>query len=307
MEKTHIASVSGLKSAEICRHAFEEDLKQELSKDTEACKIERWSVQTRPFKYEEEYPDETVEKDHAMVSIWVGIYKGDANYMMNDFVDFACTGDAITVSEPTIVKQLKESIVVSYETGYEYACVTSGTAISDVPEEKWDGYAGRLGNYEIKNLTNNTEYVLYKRLKGCSEMYAQTTFSLDKNADEFEIILKEPDQTTINLETVTSGSAIAVDFGKGMLKYTYGTVPDELQEIGSISFENLKIQQNGYDWNRVSQETGWGIVDIHWNDELFHEGSNTVKFEISFGYAKNDGTIVKQSKSVEITVNFTVQ
>ena len=43
-----------------------------------------------------------------MVSIWVGIYKGDANYMMNDFVDFACTGDAITVSEPTIVKQLKE-------------------------------------------------------------------------------------------------------------------------------------------------------------------------------------------------------
>lgn len=117
-------------------------------------------------------------------------------------------------------------------------------------------------------------------------MYAQTTFSLDKNADEFEIILKEPDQTTINLETVTSGSAIAVDFGKGMLKYTYGTVPDELQEIGSISFENLKIQQNGYDWNRVSQETGWGIVDIHWNDELFHEGSNTVKFEISFGYAK---------------------
>lgn len=62
MEKTHIASVSGLKSAEICRHAFEEDLKQELSKDTEACKIERWSVQTRPFKYEEEYPDETVEK-----------------------------------------------------------------------------------------------------------------------------------------------------------------------------------------------------------------------------------------------------
>lgn len=70
-----------------------------------------------------------------MVSIWVGIYKGDANYMMNDFVDFACTGDAITVSEPTIVKQLKESIVVSYETGYEYACVTSGTAISDVPEE----------------------------------------------------------------------------------------------------------------------------------------------------------------------------
>ena len=307
MEKTHIASVSGLKSAEICRHAFEEDLKQELSKDTEACKIERWSVQTRPFKYEEEYPDETVEKDHAMVSIWVGIYKGDANYMMNDFVDFACTGDAITVSEPTIVKQLKESIVVSYETGYEYACVTSGTAISDVPEEKWDGYADRLGNYEIKNLTNNTEYVLYKRLKGCSEMYAQTTFSLDKNADEFEIILKEPDQTTINLETVTSGSAIAVDFGKGMLKYTYGTVPDELQEIGSISFENLKIQQNGYDWNRVSQETGWGIVDIHWNDELFHEGSNTVKFEISFGYAKNDGTIVKQSKSVEITVNFTVQ
>lgn len=307
MEKTHIASVSGLKSAEICRHAFEEDLKQELSKDTEACKIERWSVQTRPFKYEEEYPDETVEKDHAMVSIWVGIYKGDANYMMNDFVDFACTGDAITVSEPTIVKKLKESIVVSYETGYEYACVTSGTAISDVPEEKWDGYADRLGNYEIKNLTNNTEYVLYKRLKGCSEMYAQTTFSLDKNADEFEIILKEPDQTTINLETVTSGSAIAVDFGKGMLKYTYGTVPDELQEIGSISFENLKIQQNGYDWNRVSQETGWGIVDIHWNDELFHEGSNTVKFEISFGYAKNDGTIVKQSKSVEITVNFTVQ
>jgi methionine-rich copper-binding protein CopC len=307
MEKTHIASVSGLKSAEICRHAFEEDLKQELSKDTEACKIERWSVQTRPFKYEEEYPDETVEKDHAMVSIWVGIYKGDANYMMNDFVDFACTGDAITVSEPTIVKQLKESIVVSYETGYEYACVTSGTAISDVPEEKWDGYADRLGNYEIKNLTNNTEYVLYKRLKGCSEMYAQTTFSLDKNADEFEIILKEPDQTTINLETVTSGSAIAVDFGKGMLKYTYGTVPDELQEIGSISFENLKIQQNGYDWNRVSQETGWCIVDIHWNDELFHEGSNTVKFEISFGYAKNDGTIVKQSKSVEITVNFTVQ
>ena len=307
MEKTHIASVSGLKSAEICRHAFEEDLKQELSKDTEACKIERWSVQTRHFKYEEEYPDETVEKDHAMVSIWVGIYKGDANYMMNDFVDFACTGDAITVSEPTIVKQLKESIVVSYETGYEYACVTSGTAISDVPEEKWDGYADRLGNYEIKNLTNNTEYVLYKRLKGCSEMYAQTTFSLDKNADEFEIILKEPDQTTINLETVTSGRAIAVDFGKGMLKYTYGTVPDELQEIGSISFENLKIQQNGYDWNRVSQETGWGIVDIHWNDELFHEGSNTVKFEISFGYAKNDGTIVKQSKSVEITVNFTVQ
>ena len=46
--------------------------------------------------------------------------------------------------------------------------------------------------------------------------------------------------------------------------------------------------------NRVSQETGWGIVDIHWNDELFHEGSNTVKFEISFGYAKNDGTIASE-------------
>ena len=33
MEKTHIASVSGLKSAEICRHAFEEDLKHAGEKE----------------------------------------------------------------------------------------------------------------------------------------------------------------------------------------------------------------------------------------------------------------------------------
>ena len=49
-------------------------------------------------------------------------------------------------------------------------------------------------------------------------------------------------------------------------------------------------------------------------EKCFTQQDSVIIFKLSsscevlrFGYAKNDGTIVKQSKSVEITVNFTVQ
>ena len=50
---------------------------------------------------------------------------------------FVCTESEIQVSAPEIKHILKHSLVVAVEPTYEYACVTSGTAISAITEDEW--------------------------------------------------------------------------------------------------------------------------------------------------------------------------
>ena len=183
--KTHTVSVSGLESVEICRQAFEKDLMAEIDKDTEAKKVQV-KVETRNFEYE---PDEgeTIDDNHKMVCIWIGLYMGESTKYMTD--EFECTGAAIEAKAPEIIGVTKTSIIVKAEKGQEYIALDKNTDISTVNDDSWYGfnYADSNGNIEIEELASDITYVVYTRIHGLSPKAAENEISLSKAEGVFVV------------------------------------------------------------------------------------------------------------------------
>lgn len=95
----------------------------------------------------------------------VTIYgENDESYEIYGNVTFICKESEIQVSAPEIKHILKHSLVVAVEPTYEYACVTSGTAISAITENQWvqGNESDDFGCYEMSVLTK-IQSMLYIR------------------------------------------------------------------------------------------------------------------------------------------------
>lgn len=304
MKKGVTASSSGLQSDEICRLAFEDALESAIKTDEKAQKIDELYVQTRPFKYEEYYPEEAKQllENHKMVSIWVRADKGDANFMWNQFVEFTCTGEAIEVSAPTIVMSLKNSIVVKYEEGFEYACAASGVAYKDIPEDAWVSDGDNMGNCELKGLETGGTYIVYKRMIGVPELHATKQVTLDENANEIACVASSS-ATNFDAGNVTSGSAITVNLEDHIHVQEYGTVPDGADLCGELSCTTKDVVVSSFDHDNA----GNLIITIAWTDNVFKNGENTVGFTYKFVCtdADTEDNIV-ESAPIPLTVKFIV-
>lgn len=304
MKKGVTASISGLQSDEICRLAFEDALESAIKTDEKAQKIDELYVQTRPFKYEEYYPEEAKQllENHKMVSIWVRADKGDANFMWNQFVEFTCTGEAIEVSAPTIVMSLKNSIVVKYEEGFEYACAAPSAEYKDIPEGAWVSDGDNMGNCELKGLETGGTYTVYKRMIGVPELYKTASVTLAADAKDIACVASSS-ATDFDAGNVTSGSAITVNLEDHIHVQEYGTVPEGANLYGDLNCRTEGVKVSSFDLD----DAGNPVIIIDWADNVFTIGENTITFTYKFVCSNADATgNIAESDPIILTVKFIV-
>ena len=263
--------------------------------------------------YEEKY---TVNGSELTAAMWIAIYgDNDAKYELYDDVTFVCTESEIQVSAPEIKHILKHSLVVAVEPTYEYACVTSGTAISSITEDEWvqGNESDDFGCYEMSGLNENTEYVVYKRIIGVDEYYGSTTVTTTGGKET--ICLAEADgKKEFKFDNVKTTSLIRIPLD-GLKTACYG-LPENNGEHGSFEFacddstlnDRLKGAYTSLEYSK-EEENVFFTFEV---PEDLKTGTYVVKFNYYFGCSvrKSDGEwdeYTSKSDPILYTVTFTVQ
>lgn len=301
-----VASVSALKNPKICQKVLFDGIIEKFNEDPT---LKNLDVEVN---YEEEF---TVNGSELTASMWIAIYgDNDAKYELYDDVTFVCTGAEIQVSEPVIKHTLKHSLVVEVEPGYEYACVASGIKGSEVPENAWvkGNNSDDFGCYEMTELAENTEYVVYKRIIGVDGYYGSSTVT---TRGEETVCLAEADgKKEFNFDNVKTTSLIRIPLD-GLKTACYG-LPENNGEHGSFEFacddSALNDSLNGvYTSLEYSKEEENVFFTFEVPEDL-KAGTYVVKFNYYFGCSvrKSDGEwdeYTSKSDPIPYTVTFTVQ
>lgn len=308
IEKNELpASISALQNPMICQKVLFDEIQKKFNEDEELKDID----------FEVSY-NETIEKNDPKLfaSMWVTIYgENDERYEIYGYVTFICTESEIQVSAPEIKHILKHSLVVAVEPTYEYACVTSGTAISTITEDEWvqGNESDDFGCYEMSGLNENTEHVVYKRIIGVDEYYGSTTVTTTGGKET--VCLAEADgKKEFKFENVKTTSLIRIPLD-GLKTACYG-LPENNGEHGSFEFacddSALNDSLNGaYTSLEYSKEEENVFFTFEVPEDL-KAGTYVVKFNYYFGCSvrKSDGEwdeYTSKSDPIPYTVTFTVQ
>ena len=308
IEKNELpASISALQNPMICQKVLFDEIQKKFNEDEELKDID----------FEVSY-NETIEKNDPKLfaSMWVTIYgENDERYEIYGYVTFICTESEIQVSAPEIKHILKHSLVVAVEPTYEYACVTSGTAISTITEDEWvqGNESDDFGCYEMSGLNENTEHVVYKRIIGVDEYYGSTTVTTTGGKET--VCLAEADgKKEFKFDNVKTTSLIRIPLD-GLKTACYG-LPENNGEHGSFEFacddSALNDSLNGaYTSLEYSKEEENVFFTFEVPKDL-KAGTYVVKFNYYFGCSvrKSDGKwdeYTSKSDPIPYTVTFTVQ
>lgn len=307
IEKNELpASISALQNPMICQKVLFDEIQKKFNEDEELKDID----------FEVSY-NETIEKNDPKLfaSMWVTIYgENDESYEIYGNVTFICKESEIQVSAPEIKHILKHSLVVAVEPTYEYACVTSGTAISTITEDEWvqGNESDDFGCYEMSGLNENTEHVVYKRIIGVDEYYGSTTVTTTGGKET--VCLAEADgKKEFKFENVKTTSLIRIPLD-GLKTACYG-LPENNGEHGSFEFacddSALNDSLNGaYTSLEYSKEEN--VFFTFEVPEDLKARTYVVKFNYYFGCSvrKSDGEwdeYTSKSDPIPYTVTFTVQ
>lgn len=308
IEKNELpASISALQNPMICQKVLFDEIQKKFNEDEELKDID----------FEVSY-NETIEKNDPKLFafMWVTIYgENDEKYEIYGNVTFICTESEIQVSAPEIKHILKHSLVVAVEPTYEYACVTSGTAISTITEDEWvqGNESDDFGCYEMSGLNENTEHVVYKRIIGVDEYYGSTTVTTTGGKET--VCLAEADgKKEFKFENVKTTSLIRIPLD-GLKTACYG-LPENNGEHGSFEFacddSALNDSLNGaYTSLEYSKEEENVFFTFEVPEDL-KARTYVVKFNYYFGCSvrKSDGEwdeYTSKSDPIPYTVTFTVQ
>lgn len=308
IEKNELpASISALQNPMICQKVLFDEIQKKFNEDEEL----------KDIYFEVSY-NETIEKNDPKLfaSMWVTIYgENDERYEIYGYVTFICTESEIQVSAPEIKHILKHSLVVAVEPTYEYACVTSGTAISTITEDEWvqGNESDDFGCYEMSGLNENTEHVVYKRIIGVDEYYGSTTVTTTGGKET--VCLAEADgKKEFKFENVKTTSLIRIPLD-GLKTACYG-LPENNGEHGSFEFacddSALNDSLNGaYTSLEYSKEEENVFFTFEVPEDL-KARTYVVKFNYYFGCSvrKSDGEwdeYTSKSDPIPYTVTFTVQ
>ena len=297
--KTHKVSVSGMQSPELCRVAFEKDFFKALDAKEGTGNIGA-DVQTRPFDYD----GDDVEENHVRVSIFVHLYygDGDAEYMCNDFVDFECSLDPVSVVKPEVIGATKNSIVINPVEGQQYACVADGVDVNSEDVNWWTFNwkdIDYIGNVELGNLDPEVTYTVYTKIEGKDVVAADQKVTPSDKQDYFVKFVDE--DPSIN-------GTVSYDESDDSLKLS---VPLNIGERVNV----YGIDYNVWTWDlRCNFPEDW--EDICWdttdvNGNLIFNGIEELSadnYTFTFNcmiYDSNDEN-AKVIGSQTFTVNFTV-
>lgn len=305
-KKELVASKSVLESPKICQKVLFDEIQKKFNEDEEL----------KDLGLDVSFEETKEQTDTKLTAyMWVAIYgENDAKYEIYNNVTFICTESEIQVSVPEIKRVLKHSLVVEVEPTYEYACVTSGTAISAVPNDKWvqGNESDDFGCYEMSGLAENTDYVVYKRIIGVDEYYGSSTAT---TGGEETVCLAEADgKKEFNFDNVKTTSFIRIPLD-GLKTACYG-LPENNGEHGSFEFacddSALNDSLNGaYTSLEYSKEEENVFFTFEVPEDL-KAGTYVVKFNYYFGCSvrKSDGEwdeYTSKSDPIPYTVTFTVQ
>lgn len=311
LDQKYTVASNAKNSPEWCRMIFESQLRQQIGADTNAMRT-TLRVETRPFKFSEIYPNVEVEAGHVMVSIWVSVSYGEANFMINRFVDFECNEAPITIDAPEKVSNidLKQSIVIKCQKDFQYACVKSGVKYADIPKSAWICEPDQMGYYEFKNLEAGATYIVYKRLTLAPEIEAASSgaITLDLEAEERVCVAEPWGYSDMNIGDVENGKTAVVSLP--MVKVAlYGNKPEGSACRGSLICTSEAAVN--FTW-KVEQNQMLITIPINTvsNSALATVGAHTLKFEYKFQCDDNKGqnaTIYCQSKPVTMNIIMNVK
>lgn len=308
IEKNELpASISALQNPMICQKVLFDEIQKKFNEDEEL----------KDIYFEVSYNEPIEKNDPKLIaSMRVTIYgENDERYEIYGYVTFICTESEIQVSAPEIKHILKHSLVVAVEPTYEYACVTSGTAISAITEDEWvqGNESDDFGCYEMSGLKENTEYVVYKRIIDVDEYYGSTTVTTTGGKET--VCLAEADgKKEFKFENVKTTSLIRIPLD-GLKTACYG-LPENNGEHGSFEFacddSALNDSLNGaYTSLEYSKEEENVFFTFEVPEDL-KARTYVVKFNYYFGCSvrKSDGEwdeYTSKSDPIPYTVTFTVQ
>lgn len=308
IEKNELsASISALQNPMICQKVLFDEIQKKFNEDEEL----------KDIYFEVSYNEPIEKNDPKLIaSMRVTIYgENDESYEIYGNVTFICKESEIQVSAPEIKHILKHSLVVAVEPTYEYACVTSGTAISAITENQWvqGNESDDFGCYEMSGLNENTEYVVYKRIIGVDEYYGSSTVTTTGGKET--VCLAEADgKKEFKFENVKTTSLIRIPLD-GLKTACYG-LPENNGEHGSFEFacddSALNDSLNGaYTSLEYSKEEENVFFTFEVPEDL-KARTYVVKFNYYFGCSvrKSDGEwdeYTSKSDPIPYTVTFTVQ
>lgn len=308
IEKNELsASISALQNPMICQKVLFDEIQKKFNEDEEL----------KDIYFEVSYNEPIEKNDPKLIaSMRVTIYgENDESYEIYGNVTFICTESEIQVSAPEIKHILKHSLVVAVEPTYEYACVTSGTAISAITENQWvqGNESDDFGCCEMSGLKEDTEYVVYKRIIGVDEYYGSTTVTTTGGKET--VCLAEADgKKEFKFDNVKTTSLIRIPLD-GLKTACYG-LPENNGEHGSFEFacddSALNDSLNGaYTSLEYSKEEENVFFTFEVPEDL-KARTYVVKFNYYFGCSvrKSDGEwdeYTSKSDPIPYTVTFTVQ
>lgn len=308
IEKNELsASISALQNPMICQKVLFDEIQKKFNEDEEL----------KDIYFEVSYNEPIEKNDPKLIaSMRVTIYgENDESYEIYGNVTFICKESEIQVSAPEIKHILKNSLVVAVEPTYEYACVTSGTAISAITENQWvqGNESDDFGCCEMSGLKEDTEYVVYKRIIGVDEYYGSTTVTTTGGKET--VCLAEADgKKEFKFDNVKTTSLIRIPLD-GLKTACYG-LPENNGEHGSFEFacddsalnDSLNDAYTSLEYSK-EEENVFFTFEV---PEVLKTGTYVVKFNYYFGCSvrKSDGKWDKytsKSDPIPYTITFTVQ
>lgn len=304
-ENKPVISASALTTPKLCEKAMYDGITNKLGDKLNG------------FTLEVEYMGSpSVKGNELTASMWIAIYD-DANGKceLYDEVTFVCTGDTFNAKAPSVIYRLSNSIVVKYESGYEYACTEKGTRYEDIPKNSWVSETDELGNCEITGLNAGKTYEVYGRVVIAPEYHESTeAATLSDTKQSTMCIASTAETTSLNKGTVKPGDIIKFTL-KGLKVACYGQ-KENTKCAGDVLFacddSGLNYQLNCCEWsmNESDPVTKEPILKFT-VPQSFKERDYNIKINYYFvNYATDDNgeykwdEVITKSDPLTYTIQF---
>lgn len=242
------------------------------------------------------------ENDFTSVNVAIRVSEG---YAIKDIVvnvKLTFTEESVSLKNPVIVKQLKNSIIVKAEAGQEYTCVEGGKQPTD--DDYWYDIsdADDLGNIEMDELDTNKEYVVYTRIPGIDGFEkSDSTISLKSEDPAYGVIIDAP-ETKLTGTVVTE---VIEDKEYSVLKVPMNTAVgyygdwEDIKSSFSITSNNQYFQaDDGFYCYDVENENGKLYIEFSDLGNVFEVGEHS--FDFTYAITVDN----KPIEQVEYNVSF---
>ena len=186
---TPTISSTALKEPGLCINALKDGIAEQMKTDAD---------------YENLYIDvsyvgsSVIERPKLTANVYVAIYDNNDEYAKHeryDTVTFDCSASEVSVESPSIVCEMKNSIVVKYANNQQYICMEKekGTPTEDdwnwknIKDSEW---TDNIGNIEFENLKTDVSYVVWTRIIATNMVAQSKEFTLTKDMNPVGSVIK---------------------------------------------------------------------------------------------------------------------